>query len=78
MKTRGTTILAIRHKGQVVMAGDGQVTLQNTIIKHHARKVRRIYNDKIIVGFAGTAADALNLSEQLGSQTGTLQRQSDA
>jgi len=65
MKTRGTTILAIRHKGHTVVAGDGQVTLQSSIIKHHARKVRRIYNDKIIVGFAGTAADALNLSEQL-------------
>ena len=65
MKTRGTTILAIRHKGHTVVAGDGQVTLQNAIIKHHARKVRRIYNDKIIAGFAGTAADALNLSEQL-------------
>jgi ATP-dependent HslUV protease, peptidase subunit HslV len=65
MKTRGTTILAIRHKGRTVVAGDGQVTLQSSIIKHHARKVRRIYNDKIIAGFAGTAADALNLSEQL-------------
>jgi ATP-dependent HslUV protease subunit HslV len=65
MKTRGTTILAIRHKEHTVVAGDGQVTLQSSIIKHHARKVRRIYNDKIIVGFAGTAADALNLSEQL-------------
>jgi ATP-dependent HslUV protease subunit HslV len=65
MKTRGTTILAIRRKGHTVVAGDGQVTLQSSIIKHHARKVRRIYNDKIIVGFAGTAADALNLSDQL-------------
>ncbi|MGA9538809.1 MAG: ATP-dependent protease subunit HslV [Desulfobacterales bacterium] len=65
MKTRGTTIIAIRHKGHTVIAGDGQVTLQSSIIKHHARKVRRIFNDKIIVGFAGTAADALNLSEQL-------------
>jgi ATP-dependent HslUV protease subunit HslV len=65
MKTRGTTILAIRRKVHTVIAGDGQVTLQSSIIKHHARKVRRIYNDKIIVGFAGTAADALNLSEQL-------------
>jgi ATP-dependent HslUV protease subunit HslV len=65
MKTRGTTILAIRRKGHTVIAGDGQVTLQSSIIKHHARKVRRIYNDKIIVGFAGTAADALNLSDQL-------------
>lgn len=65
MKTRGTTILAIRHKEHTVVAGDGQVTLQSSIIKHHARKVRRIYNEKIIVGFAGTAADALNLSDQL-------------
>jgi ATP-dependent HslUV protease subunit HslV len=61
----GTTILAVRHKGKVVVAGDGQVTLQNTIIKHQARKVRRIYNDRIIVGFAGATADALNLSERL-------------
>jgi ATP-dependent HslUV protease subunit HslV len=68
MKTRGTTILAIRHKGHTVIAGDGQVTLQSSIIKHHARKVRRIFNDKIIVGFAGTAADALNLSEQLDAK----------
>ena len=65
MKIRGTTIIAIRHNGRTVVAGDGQVTLQNSIIKHHARKVRRIYSDKIIVGFAGSAADALNLSEQL-------------
>lgn len=61
----GTTILAVRRNGKVVMAGDGQVTLNNTVIKHHARKVRRIYNDKILVGFAGATADALNLSERL-------------
>ncbi len=65
MKIRGTTIIGIRHKGRTVVAGDGQVTLQSSIIKHHARKVRRIYNDKIIVGFAGSTADAMNLSEQL-------------
>ncbi len=61
----GTTILAIRHQGQVVVAGDGQVTLNNTIIKHQARKVRRIYNQQIVVGFAGATADALTLSEKL-------------
>jgi ATP-dependent HslUV protease, peptidase subunit HslV len=61
----GTTILAVRHRGKIVMAGDGQVSLQNNIIKHQARKVRRIYNDVIIVGFAGATADALNLSERL-------------
>jgi len=65
MKFHGTTILAIRHEGKVAVAGDGQVTLDNSIIKHHAKKVRRIYNDKIIVGFAGATADALNLSERL-------------
>ncbi|MCP4694257.1 MAG: ATP-dependent protease subunit HslV [Desulfobacterales bacterium] len=61
----GTTILAVRQNDKVVVAGDGQVTLNNTVIKHRARKVRKIYNDKIIVGFAGATADALNLSERL-------------
>ena len=61
----GTTILALRHKGKVIVAGDGQVTLGNTITKHHAKKVRRIYNDQIITGFAGATADALHLSEKL-------------
>jgi len=65
MNFHGTTILAVRHKGKAAVAGDGQVTLNNTVVKHHARKVRRIYNDKIIVGFAGATADALNLSERL-------------
>jgi ATP-dependent HslUV protease subunit HslV len=65
MDFHGTTILAIRHKGTAVVAGDGQVTLNNTIIKHHAKKVRRIYDGKIIVGFAGATADAMNLSERL-------------
>ena len=61
----GTTILAVRRKGKVAVAGDGQVTLNNTIIKHRAKKVRKIYQDKIIVGFAGATADALHLSERL-------------
>lgn len=65
MEFHGTTILAIRHRGKVVVDGDGQVTLQQTIIKHNARKVRRLYNDKIIVGFAGATADALNLFDKL-------------
>ncbi len=65
MKIRSTTILAVRRDGKVAVAGDGQVTLQESVIKHHAKKVRRIYNDKIIVGFAGASADALNLSERL-------------
>ena len=65
MNFHGTTVLAVRHKGKAAVAGDGQVTLNNAVVKHHARKVRRIYNDKIIVGFAGATADALNLSERL-------------
>lgn len=65
MVFHGTTILALRHKGKVIVAGDGQVTLSTTIVKHKAKKVRRIYNEKIIVGFAGATADALHLSERL-------------
>jgi ATP-dependent HslUV protease subunit HslV len=65
MNIHGTTILAIRRKGKVAVAGDGQITLNNTIIKHRAKKVRKIYQEKIIVGFAGATADALNLSERL-------------
>ncbi|NOY68694.1 MAG: ATP-dependent protease subunit HslV [Deltaproteobacteria bacterium] len=61
----GTTILAVRYNGKTVVAGDGQVTLNNTIVKHRAKKVRRIFNDTIVVGFAGATADALNLSEKL-------------
>ena len=61
----GTTILALRTEGAVVMAGDGQVTLGNIVTKHRAKKVRRIFHDKIITGFAGTTADALTLSEKL-------------
>ncbi len=65
MKIRGTTILAVRHQGRLALAGDGQVSMNNTVVKHHARKVRRIYNERIIVGFAGATADALTLSEKL-------------
>ncbi|MFO7838684.1 MAG: ATP-dependent protease subunit HslV [Desulfosalsimonadaceae bacterium] len=65
MEIRSTTILAVRYKGKVAVAGDGQVSLDTSVIKHHAKKVRRIYNDRIIVGFAGATADALNLSERL-------------
>lgn len=60
----GTTILAVRRGRQVAVAGDGQVTIKDTVMKHHAKKVRKIYNDKIIVGFAGATADALNLYER--------------
>ncbi len=65
MKMHATTILAVRHAGKLAVAGDGQVSMNNTVIKHKARKVRRIYNERIIVGFAGATADALTLSEKL-------------
>ncbi len=61
---KGTTILCVRHKGSVVMAGDGQVTLGETVIKHRARKVRRLYNEKVLAGFAGSTADAFTLFER--------------
>ncbi len=63
-RLRSTTILAVRHKGKVVMAGDGQVSLGATVLKHSARKVRRLYQDKVLAGFAGGTADALTLFEK--------------
>ncbi len=62
---KGTTVLAVRKEGKVVVAGDGQVSLGETVIKHRARKVRRLYHDKVLVGFAGATADALTLFERL-------------
>jgi ATP-dependent HslUV protease subunit HslV len=56
-----TTVIAVRHGGKVAMAGDGQVTFNNMVLKHGARKVRRIYHDQILAGFAGAAADAFAL-----------------
>jgi ATP-dependent HslUV protease subunit HslV len=58
---RATTVICVRRDGQVAMAGDGQVTIGNTVMKHGAAKVRRLYHDKIIAGFAGSAADAFAL-----------------
>ncbi len=65
MRIIGTTILALRHRGKVVMGGDGQVTLGNTVMKHTARKVRKLYNGRILTGFAGSTADAFTLFEKL-------------
>jgi ATP-dependent HslUV protease subunit HslV len=56
-----TTILAVRHGDRAVLAGDGQVTLGQTIVKHGARKIRRLYNDQVLAGFAGSAADSFAL-----------------
>ena len=58
---RGTTILSIRRNGKVIIGGDGQVSLGNTVLKHNAHKVRRLFDDKVIAGFAGGTADAFTL-----------------
>ena len=60
----GTTILAVRRGGKVVVAGDGQVSLGQTVMKHNARKVRKLHHDRVIAGFAGATADAFTLFEK--------------
>jgi ATP-dependent HslUV protease subunit HslV len=74
----GTTIVAVRHRGKVVLAGDGQVTLGQTVLKHNARKLRRLYQGKVIAGFAGATADAFTLfekfEEKLEAMNGSLRR----
>src|SRR5215813_12969869 len=65
---RSTTVLAVRRDGCVVIAGDGQVTMGDTIMKSGARKVRRLYNDKVIAGFAGAGADAFALFQRFESK----------
>ena len=76
----GTTILSVRRNGRVVMAGDGQVTLGNTVMKPNARKVRRAHHDKVLAGFAGSTADAFTLfekfDEKLDEYSGNLMRAS--
>lgn len=64
----GTTIVCVKKDGHVAMGGDGQVTLGQTAIKHTARKVRKIYNDKVMVGFSGATADALTLFDKFESK----------
>ena len=63
-----TTILAVRHRDKAVLAGDGQVTLGSTVVKHGARKIRRLYNDSILAGFAGSAADSFALFSRFESK----------
>jgi len=64
----GTTIVCIRKNGEVAMAGDGQVTMGNTVMKHTARKLRRMYDERIIAGFAGSTADAFTLFEKFDAK----------
>lgn len=79
MEIRGTTICAVKKDGKIAIAGDGQVTMQQSVIfKNNAVKVRRIYDDKVVIGFAGGVADAFSLSERfeemLNKYSGNLMR----
>ncbi|MBT8149580.1 MAG: ATP-dependent protease subunit HslV [Pseudomonadales bacterium] len=65
---RGTTILSVRRNGQVAIGGDGQVSMGNTVMKGNARKVRRLYNEQVLAGFAGGTADAFALFERFEAQ----------
>ncbi len=67
----GTTILCVRKNGKVAIAGDGQVTLGQTVIKHNAKKIRRMYNDNVIAGFSGATADAFTLFEKFEAKIET-------
>ena len=73
-----TTVLAVRHGGQTVMASDGQVTFGDTVVKQSARKIRKLYNDRILAGFAGSAADSFALfsrfEAKLEQYRGNLER----
>lgn len=78
MKIHSTTIVAVKREGEVALAGDGQVSLGETILKHSARKVRRLYQNRVIAGFAGSVADAQSLADKfeskLESTSGNLMR----
>ncbi len=78
MRIRSTTILAVRRDGEIAIGGDGQVTLGDTAIKHSARKIRKIHDDRVLIGFAGSASDAItlyeNLEKKLQQYRGNLQK----
>ncbi|MEN8152664.1 MAG: ATP-dependent protease subunit HslV [Acidobacteriota bacterium] len=63
-KIRSTTVICVRHKNKVVIGADGQVSLQNTVLKHGAKKIRRLYNGKVLAGFAGSTSDAFSLFQR--------------
>ncbi len=72
---KGTTVIAVKKDNKIAMAGDGQVTLGNTVLKHRARKIRRLYKGQVLVGFAGSTADALTLFERLEKKLETYSGQ---
>ena len=80
MKERiiGTTVLCLKHKGKIVIGADGQVSFQNTVLKHGAKKIRRLYNGQVLAGFAGSTSDAFSLFQRFESKleefNGNLQR----
>ena len=80
MKERiiGTTVLCLKHKGKIVIGADGQVSFQNTVLKHGAKKIRRLYNGQVLAGFAGYTSDAFSLFQRFESKleefNGNLQR----
>ena len=78
MNFQGTTILAVKDKDNIVIGGDGQVTLGNTVLKSNAKKIRKIYENKVLVGFAGATADAFTLverfEEKLNKHSGNILR----
>jgi len=67
----GTTVLCVKRNGSVIMASDGQVTLGNTVLKHNAKKIRKLYNGQVLTGFAGSTADAFTLFERFESKLET-------
>src|SRR6476469_1849242 len=71
LRPHATTILAVKREGKVALAGDGQVTLGDVVVKHGARKVRRLHDGQVLAGFAGAAADALTLIDRFESQLDT-------
>ena len=78
VKFRGTTVLCVKRDGKLVMGGDGQITMGEGIVKHRARKIRRLYKDRVLAGFAGSTADALSLfsrfEEKLDQFHGNINR----
>jgi ATP-dependent HslUV protease subunit HslV len=75
---RGTTVLCVKHKGKTVVGADGQVSFQNTVLKHGAKKIRRLYNGQVLAGFAGSTSDAFSLFQRFEGKleefNGNLQR----